>query len=320
MNSRDEAMWVGVFVLVAAALLITTVLSMAGVFSRDSNPHRAYFKFGGGLEPGAAVRFGGMKAGSVKRLRVDPADSTRIEVDFRVARAIPLKTDSVATITSLGILGDNYLELTTGTRNAPLAPPGSVVKSAEAVSFNDLSDMAGELQPMVQQVLQKLNQRLDDLQVTIARTNDLLNDRNRANIGASLASVNAMLGEDRPKLSATLDNFQTASARLAPLLNNLKTTVAHANDALTHIDGMVVENRQGLRASITELQKTLVTASSVMDQLNQTLNYNTYNIDQTLENIRVTTQQLRELTETVKRRPYTLIRGYNPPERKPGEK
>ncbi|HEV2499034.1 MAG TPA: MlaD family protein [Terriglobia bacterium] len=320
MNSRSETVWVGLFVLIAAGLLVATVLSMTGVFRRGAVPHRAYFKFGGGLEPGAAVCFGGMKAGSVQRLRVDPSNSTRIEVDFRVARDIPLKTDSVATITSFGVLGDNFLELTTGTRNSALAAPGSVVKSAEAMSFGDLTNMAAELQPMVQQVLQKLNQRLDELQVTVARTNDLLNDRNRANIGASLVSINAMLAEDRPKLSATLDNFQTASARLAPLLNDLKTTMAQANDALEHVDGVVVENRRDLRASVTELRKTLVSASSVVDQLNGILEYNTGNIDQALENVRATTQNLRELTQKVERRPYTLIRAANPPERKPGER
>jgi phospholipid/cholesterol/gamma-HCH transport system substrate-binding protein len=320
MNSRGEQVWVGLFVLAAAALLVAAVLSMTGVFRSGNIPHRAYFKFGGGLEPGAVARFGGIKAGSVRRVRVDPADSTRIEIDFSVARDIPLKTDSVATITSLGVLGDNYLELTTGTRQATLAPPGSVVKSQEAVSFTDLSDMAGELQPMVQQVLKKLNQRLDELQVTVARTNDLLSDRNRANISASLGRVSSMLAEDRPKLSATLDNFQTASARLAPLLSDLKKTVGQANEALAHIDAVVLDNRPDLRASISELRKTLVSASSVMDQLHRTLDYNTGNIDQTLENVRVTTQQLRELTETVKRRPYTLIRADNPPERRPGDK
>lgn len=320
MNSRGEQAWVGLFVLAAAALLIATVLSMAGAFSRGSIPHRAYFKFGGGLDPGAVVRFGGMKAGSVQRLRVDPADSTRIEVDFRVARDIPLKTDSVAKITSLGVLGDNYLELTTGTRQAALAASGSVVRSAEAVSINDLSDMAGELQPMVQQVLQKLSQRLDELQVTVARTNDLLNDRNRANISASLRNVNSMLAEERPKLSRTLDNVQTASARLAPLLDNLKKTMAQANDALAHIDAIALENRRDVRASVAKLRQTLATASSVMGQLDRTLDYNAGNIDQTLENIRVTSQQLRELTENLKRRPYTLIRADNPRERKPGER
>ncbi len=56
-----------------------------------------------------------------------------------------------------------------------------------------------------------------------------------------------------------------------------------------------------------------------MDQLNRTLDYNADNIDETLANIRVTTQHLKDLTATLKRRPYTLIRADKSPERKPGE-
>ena len=320
MNSRREQVWVGLFVLVAAALLIGTVLSVAGTFSRGNIPHRAYFKFAGGLEPGAAVRFGGMKAGSVQAVRVDPEDSTRIEVDFNVARDIPLKADSVAKIASLSPLGDNYVELTAGTREAAAAAPGSVVRSTESTNFSDLGDMVGKLEPMVQEVLQNLNQRLNELQVTMARANDLLSDQNRSNISAALGNVNSMLAEDRPKVSATLSNVQTASARLMPLLDDLKKTMAQANDALGHIDAVLLENRQDLRSSVAELRQTLLTASSVMDQLERTLDYNADNIDQTLENVRVTTQHLKDLTETLKRRPYTLIRADRPRERNPGEK
>ena len=320
MSSRREQVWVGLFVLAAAALLIGTVLSVAGTFSRGNIPHRAYFKFAGGLEPGAAVRFGGMKAGSVQAVRVDPEDSTRIEVDFNVARDIPLKADSVAKIASLSPLGDNYVELTAGTREAAAAAPGSVLRSTESINFSDLGDMVGELKPMMQQVLQNLNQRLNELQVTMARANDLLSDQNRSNISAALGNANSMLAEDRPKVSATLSNVQAASARLMPLLDDLKKTMAQANDALGHIDAVVVENRQDLRSSLAELRQTLLTASSVMDQLERTLDYNVDNIDQTLENVRVTTQHLKDLTETLKRRPYTLIRADRPREHKPGEK
>jgi phospholipid/cholesterol/gamma-HCH transport system substrate-binding protein len=319
MNSRREQVWVGLFVLVAAGLLIGTVLSVAGTFSRGSIPHRAYYKFAGGLEPGAAVRFGGMKAGSVQGVRVDPGDSTRIEVDFKVAPDIPLKTDSVAKITSLGLLGDDYLELTTGSRQAAAAAPGSVVKSAESLSYSDIGDMLSDLQPQVRQVLDSLNQRLNELQVTVARVNDLLSDRNRANISASLGNVNSMLAEDRPKVSATLTNVQNASAQMRPLLEDLKKTMAQANDALGHIDGVVLENRQDLRSSVVELRQTLLTASTVLDQFDRTLDYNADNIDQILENLRVTSQHVKDLTLALKRRPYTLIRAVNPRERKPGE-
>jgi phospholipid/cholesterol/gamma-HCH transport system substrate-binding protein len=293
---------------------------VAGTFRRGNIPHRAYFKFAGGLEPGAAVRFGGMKAGSVQAVRVDPDDSTRIEVDFNVARDIPLKTDSIAKIASLSALGDNYVELTPGTRQAAAAAPGSVVSSTESTSFSDLGGMVGELQPMMQQVLQNLNQRLNELQVTMARANDLLSDQNRSNISAALGNANSMLAESRPKVSATLTNVQIASAQMRPLLDDLKKTMAQANDALGHIDAVVLENRQDLRSSVAELRQTLLTASSVMDQLERTLDYNADNIDQTLENVQVTTQHLKDLTETLKRRPYTLIRADRPREHKPGEK
>ena len=319
MNSRREQVWVGLFVLVVGALLVASVLSVAGVFSRGNIPHRTYVKFAGGLEAGAIVRYAGMKAGSVRAVRVDPEDSTRIEIDFDVSRNTPMRTDSVAKVTSLGPLGDNYVELSTGTRQASLAAPGSVVKSKESMSFGDLGDMAAELQPEVQQALEKLNHRLDELQVTVARANDLLNDRNRANVSASLANVNSMLAEDRPKVSATLENVQTASARLAPLLDDLKKTMAQANDTLGHLDAVVLENRSDLKASLAELRQTLLTASSVMDQVHETLAYNADNIDETLTNIRVTTQHLKDLTASLKRRPYTLIRADRSPERKPGE-
>jgi len=318
MRSRREEVWVGLFVLVAVALLVATVLAVTGTLGRGNIPHRAYFKYAGGIEPGAAVRFGGMKAGSVRAVHVDASDPTRLEVDFDVARSIPLKTDSVAKITSLGPLGDNYLELTTGSRQADMARPGSVVQSAESFSFSDLGDMVGGLQPLVQATLQKLDQRLDELQVTVARANDLMSDRNRANLSASLGSVNSMLAEDRPKISATLGNMQTASNRLTPLLDDLKKTMAQASDALGHIDGVVLENRKDLRTSVNELQQSLRTASSVMDHLDRTLDYNSDSLDQTLENLRVTTINLKELTATLKRRPYTLIRADNPRERTPG--
>ena len=101
--------------------------------------------------PGAMVRYGGMKAGKVDGVRVDPKDSTRIEIDFRVRPGIPVKTDSVAKISALGALSDNYVEVGTGTKNGQLAPPGSELKSAETLGIGDLGDMIGGLTPIANQ-------------------------------------------------------------------------------------------------------------------------------------------------------------------------
>jgi phospholipid/cholesterol/gamma-HCH transport system substrate-binding protein len=319
MNSKREQAWVGLFVLIAAAMLIGTVLAVAGAFSGGAIAHHSYFKSAGGLLPGATVRYGGMKAGRVEAVHVDPQNSTRIEIDFSVGRDVPVKTDSVAKITSLGALDENYVELGTGSQGATLAAPGSEVKSGETVGIGAIGDMMGNLAPVAQQVLQNLNQRLTEIQVTVTRVNDLLNEQNRVNVSHGLGNLNAMLAEDRPKVSASLTNVQAASARIVPLLENLKTTVDQANVVLSHIDPVVVENRQDLHTVVVELKQTLLSASSLMDQLKNTADYNADNIDQILVDLRVTIENMKQLTDTVKARPSMLIRGNTASDRHPGD-
>jgi phospholipid/cholesterol/gamma-HCH transport system substrate-binding protein len=319
MNNIRERALVGFFVLVAAALLIGTILAVSGTFSSGGVPHHTYFKSAGGLVPGAVVRYAGMKAGKVDTVRVDPNDSTRIEIDLRVRPDIPVKTDSVAKITTLGALSDNYVEIGAGTTGAPLAPPGSELKSAETIGIGDLGDMIGGLTPVANQVMQNLNQRLTELQVTIARVNDLLNDKNRENIGSSLGNLNAMLADGRPKVSASLANIQVASAKLVPLLDNLKATMNQANATLSHVDSVVLENRQDIRTIVIKLKETMITASSLIEELKSTTDLNTDNIDQIIVNIRETTENMKQLTEELKANPSALIRGYKVKDRKPGQ-
>jgi phospholipid/cholesterol/gamma-HCH transport system substrate-binding protein len=319
MNSIREQALVGIFVLVAAALLIGTILAVSGTFSSGGVPHHTYFKSAGGLVPGAMVRYGGMDAGKVDAVRVDPNDSTRIEVDFRVKPNIPVKTDSIAKISALGALSDNYVEISTGTKDGQLAPSGSELQSATTLGIADLGDMIGGLTPIANQVMHTLNERLVELQVTIARVNDLLNDKNRQNVSGTLTNLNGMLAEDRPKVSATLTNVQAASAKIGPVLDDLKKTMAEANTTLSHVDAVVVENREDIRAIVVKLRDTLTTASALMDQIKDITDNNEDNIDEILLNIRAASENLRELTQELKTRPSTLIRGSGLKDRKPGD-
>src|SRR5579871_1114637 len=114
-----ERTLVGLFVVIAAAVLAGSVVAVSGGMGKAAVPYHVWFHYAGGVQPGAPVRFGGLLVGKVERVRIDPANSTRIQIDFQVDRGTPVKTDSVAKITALGPLTDNYIEITTGTVNAP---------------------------------------------------------------------------------------------------------------------------------------------------------------------------------------------------------
>jgi phospholipid/cholesterol/gamma-HCH transport system substrate-binding protein len=319
-STRREEAIVGLFVLIAAGLLIGTVFSLTGFFNRGDVLYRAFFRNAGGLRPGAEVHYaGGPPVGRVEDVRTDAHDATRMEITFRVKPEIPVKTDSMAAISSVSPLSDNFLGIVPGTNAAPRAPAGYTLKSKEYVGLDELEAEIADLSPQAKILLGNLNDRVTELQVTVARVNDVLNDKNRANLSASLDNVRGVLEENRKPLHSTVMHFDEASAKIAPLLDDLKKTNADAQKTINTLEGTVAENRGDLRQSIEELRHVLDTANNVTDQLDRTLNANGENIDDILNNFRQASQNLRQFTETLKQRPYTLLRSALPPAHVPGQ-
>jgi phospholipid/cholesterol/gamma-HCH transport system substrate-binding protein len=305
-STRREEAFVGIFVIIAAGLLIATVFSLTGFFNRGDVKYRSFFKNAGGLRPGGEVRYaGGPPVGRIEEVRTDPHDATRMEIDFRVHRDIPVKTDSVATITSNSPLSDNYLGIIPGSNAAPRAPYGSELKSKPYVGFAELEAQLSELGPEARVLLGNLNQRVTELQITVARVNDVLNDKNRENLSASMANVRGVLEENRKPLHATIANLNDASAKITPLLDDLKKTNADAQKTINALEGTLAENRPDIRQSVEDLRKLLQT--------------NGENLDEILNNMRQASMNLRQFTETLKQRPYTLLRSSTPPPHEPGK-
>src|SRR5579864_9473119 len=59
MQSKREQALVGLFVLIAAGVLMVTVFAISGAFGRSTKTYHAFFPFAGGLESGAQVRYSG---------------------------------------------------------------------------------------------------------------------------------------------------------------------------------------------------------------------------------------------------------------------
>ncbi|HTR47643.1 MAG TPA: MlaD family protein [Verrucomicrobiae bacterium] len=320
MDSKKEQALVGLFVIVAIVLIVVTIFLMSGRMNAGEVTYHTYFKNAGGLEPGSQVRYaGGPPVGHVDKVASDPSDSTRMEVDFAVKPGVPVKTDSLVEITSVSPLGDNFLGIDPGSKAAPRAAPGATLQSKEYTSFADIATLVGQLGPSANQLIVNLNDRTTQLKQTLDSVNDLLSDENRKNISGSLANVNGMLAEDRPHIHGTLQHMNDASAKLGPLIDDFRKTSAQANDALAHLDATITEDRPDLHKSIEELRQSLASAASLTDQLDRTLTANSENLDEILDGLRHATENLNSFTDTIKTRPYTLLRSPGMKPRNPGD-
>jgi len=320
MQPKREQALVGMFVLIAAAVLFATVFTMSGAFGRSTTKFHAYFPFAGGLEPGAAVRYaGGPKIGRVDSVQLDPQNPERLDVIFSVQSDLPVKSDSSVRIMSMSPLGDNHVEILPGSPRAPRAVSGALLASQKYVDFNALTAQLNDLNPQAQALLRNLNDRASEVKETIARVNDLLGPQNRANLAATIANARGMLEENRPRVKTTIQNVNALTEKMLPLLEDFRKTSDEANQALTHIDALVGENRADVRQAVVELRRTLTNMTDASARLDQTLDANSANIDEVLDNMRHVTENLKEFTATIKTRPYTLIRATNPRQHKPGE-
>lgn len=321
MEAKREQVFVGLFVIVAAALLIFTVFTLSGALAGATSTYHAKFPNAAGLEPGASVHYaGGPKIGRVEKIQIDPRDSSLMDLTFSVAKELPVKTDSHAKIMSYSPLGDSHLEIVPGSEGAPRAPSGSQLQADPYVDFNQLTAQFNKLAPQAQELLSNLNQRVKDLNVTISRINDLLNEENRKNISGSMAELHGMLAENRPQIRSSLKNVNAATEKINPLIEQLRKAIDQADGTLKKVDGMLGDNREDIRASIKKLRESLNTISLLTNHLDGTLDSNSDNIDEILGNLRDVTENLVEFTDTIKTHPSMLLRSPGPREHQPGAK
>jgi len=305
---------VGAFVLASLLIFLGTFVYVADVQLRGVRiPYKTYFKYAGGVDPGSAVRFGGMKAGAITAIRPWREDPTKIEVLLEVREGVPVNANSTATLTSLSPLGDKYLEITTGTSKARRLPPGATILSAEPVSLDDFAKQASAIIPTVQSTLQDVQKDIDqltgDARVVLANVQSMTGPQNQRNITLLLANARALLDKESPRIDSVLQALERASKQASDALNEVHTAAQTANETIANANRTIDEIRDPVKTDFAELQQTMTGARRLIAELNAVVSANRYNIDDTLENFRVVSENLRELTASVKQRPWTLIRG-----------
>jgi phospholipid/cholesterol/gamma-HCH transport system substrate-binding protein len=139
---------VGIFVLLALAAFLGTIYALgarARLFEARYVIH-ADFTEVAGLTEGATVRLAGVQIGRVTGVHLpgEPGGKVRVDLDITRRYADRIRQDSVARIETQGLLGDKVVEVTVGTTAAPALRAGEVLAARDPTDFGRiLSEGAG---------------------------------------------------------------------------------------------------------------------------------------------------------------------------------
>jgi phospholipid/cholesterol/gamma-HCH transport system substrate-binding protein len=312
---------VGAFVLACLAILTFTLVYLFNAQFRGGGvPYRTYLRYAGGLEPGGSVMFGGISAGKVTAVRPSAADPTRMEVRLELKPGTPVNEKSVAKLGSLSIMSDPALEIGTGANSAPRLAPGAAIPSAETPSLDDVagkvSVIADNADGLITQVKGELGGISTDTRELLAHLNSVTGPANQQQIAAVLRQANGLLTDERPKIDHITDQLAALTQHADVVIGKTGPAIDHADGTIQNVNATVDDLRVPMGADLVELQNTLKEARGLLANMQTMVRANDDKIDDTMENLRTATDNLDQLTDTLKQRPWSLIRVKQPEDRR----
>jgi phospholipid/cholesterol/gamma-HCH transport system substrate-binding protein len=261
-----------VAMLMVAALLIVVFGEFR--FASDKNYH-ATFTDASRLKTGQDVRIAGVPVGSVEGVKLNP-DNT-VDVAFSVNDRYQLYTSSKAMVRYENLVGDRYLEISSGPGDLVKLPPGGSVVNTEPAL--DLDALLGGLRPVLK--------GLDGTKVTeISNAVIELMQGQGGALSSMLAST-----------SAFTQNLAARDQLIGDVITNLNTVLATVDDKGTEFNASV-DQLQKLVTGLAEGRDPIAGAigplASAENDLTDLLQQSRRPIQGVIENVRPFAQRFDE--------------------------
>jgi phospholipid/cholesterol/gamma-HCH transport system substrate-binding protein len=165
---------VGMVITIALLILFFTVFFAGGLETILSPTFvlKAAIQDVKGLRKGAPVWLSGVEVGSVKEIDLYPASGTIVTLAVKKEYLPYIKKDAHASILTMGLLGDKYVELSTGSPLAGRVKPGEMITGVAQVELKEVMATSEESIARLNDFIKKLDHlvtKIDKGQGTIAK-------------------------------------------------------------------------------------------------------------------------------------------------------
>jgi phospholipid/cholesterol/gamma-HCH transport system substrate-binding protein len=293
-NDRRNYVVVGFFVLGMLTLLIVWLAMLSGR-TGPSTQYTIHYDAVMGLAEGTQVFFQGYPSGVIDE--IVPADELGrgFRIDVSLSRRLSIPEDSVALITSSGLLSAVVIDIRAGSSKRALGP-GDRIASREAANLFELgSDFTSELSDLVRSDLRPLLASINQNAPEIFENLNAFTAR----LDATLDRLDALLGDDhRQNVTQTLANVESASSDAAKLVSELRSTRALLDDVATSVREFLAENRTDLRQATRDLSSSLDAFADHAGAISR--------------NLEETTRNMNEVSAQLRQDPSIVVRGRKP--------
>lgn len=296
----------GLFLIAGVALFALGIFLVGNRHEAFSRHLMLYSEFADieGLTKGSKVRVAGFDAGQVTEIGIPDSPRSHFRVQMRINEKLRglVRTDSVVTIDTEGVVGETFLTIHPGSPGAAIAQANSTLQGKPAISIADLMTQGlgvmDDADASMKQLNAKVTTSLDGVNRTVNNANDLL-------VG---------LKEGRGPAGMLLRDEEMA-AQIKATMGNVQSATSSLNLTAGRIDGIVGEIKekqlpQKIDETMNQIRAASVEANDTIEQVHQSLSQALgpdingvsagENISQALMNANETTANMSEDTEAIK--------------------
>ena len=311
---------VGIFIVAGITLFALGIFLVGSRHEAFSRHVFLYTKFAelDGISKGSKVQVAGMDAGQVAKIDVPNSPNDRFRVQMRIDERFHglVRTDSIVTVDTEGVVGDTFLTIHSGSMRATIAQADSVLQSKPPVNISDLLTnglgIMNDADATLKQVGGKLNAALDGANGAIDNANDLL-----VGLKEGRGPAGMLLYDEK-----VADQIRETLATVQLTTSNLKQASAGVSRIVADVQQRQLP--QKLDDTMTQIHAASTQASATIEQVHQSLaqalgpdvNGVTagQNISEALSNVNAATGNMAEDTEALKHnfffKPFFRQRGY----------
>ncbi len=277
MPQQQRVQWaqlrVGVMAILAMTVLAVSIFFISGQVGFFT-PHytlRAYFPGAGDLREGAQVRLAGITVGSVAKIQISPfSDPARaVELDMKIVRTFQdkIRVDSIASIETVGLLGDSYIDITRGTSGQEALPDGGSVKTLPKADITAVVQNTNDVIMNLTTLSAKLDNISTQIQAGKGSIGKLIYDQTLYNkMDATITAAQALVdrasnGEGTMGKLMADDTLYNRTVSTIDRLNQIMDDVQHGNGSLAKFisDPSAYNN----------LNRLMTSGNSLIDGINQ---------------------------------------------------
>lgn len=233
-----------------------------------------------GLNLDAPVKYRGINVGKVVSLKINPNNSEQVEVLVDVLKTTPIKSSTAAQLTSQGITGLSYINLSFGDEKAE---PLRAKEGQEYPVIKTIPSLLIKLENTFGEMSVNLSQTLD-------RTRQLLKEENQAefslllkNSAIFMSKMNQILDEETiVNVKETMKNLNNSSEKLDRLMPRVEKFIDNSIGWENNISasfGSIVKSYAGIAGSMNTFKEALQSGdfnikemtSDILPNMNNTL-------------------------------------------------